>query len=162
MCPNIPSVVTPLTVQLFLHSMQRAHTHTHTWFSSHLLNQQLQVSGGSSTRVLKTTSDWGLCVNTGGLLFSDDAYSENPLPADTRYDSRSIGAFLPRETSCQFAVRDQTQEVYVGRSLGRVTNCHHRGGSSPSLRAGGRASVLGPPTGVSACSWVTWNQTCVY
>lgn len=53
----------------------------------------------------------------------------------------------------------EVEGVYVGRSLGRVTNCHHRGGRSPSLRAGGRASVLGPPGGVSASSWATWNQT---
>lgn len=51
------------------------------------------------------------------------------------------------------------QGVYVGRSLGRVTYCHHRGGRSPSLRAGGRASVFGPPALVSASSWATWNQT---
>lgn len=49
--------------------------------------------------------------------------------------------------------------LHMGRSLLRVTYCHHRGGRSPSLRAGGRASLLGPPAGVSACSWATWNQT---
>lgn len=43
----------------------------------------------------------------------------------------------------------------TGRSLGLVTYCHHRGGRSPSLRAGGRASVLSPPTGVSSCSCCT-------
>lgn len=48
--------------------------------------------------------------------------------------------------------------LYVGRSLGRVTNCHHRGGRSPSLRAGGRASDFGPTAGVSASSWATWKS----
>lgn len=48
--------------------------------------------------------------------------------------------------------------IYVGRSLERVTNCHHRGGRSPSLRAGGRASVLGPSNGVSAWSWATLRR----
>lgn len=47
---------------------------------------------------------------------------------------------------------------YTGRSLARVTNCHHRGGRSPSFRAGGSASVLGPSAGVSAWSWATWRR----
>lgn len=43
-------------------------------------------------------------------------------------------------------------DIYMGRSRGRVTYCHHRGGRLPSFRAGGRDSVLGPPAEVSACN----------
>lgn len=41
---------------------------------------------------------------------------------------------------------------HMGCSRGRVTWCHHSGGRCPSLRAGGKASVLGPPGGVSSCN----------
>lgn len=41
---------------------------------------------------------------------------------------------------------------HMGCSRGRVTWCHHMGGRCPSLRAGGKASVLGPSAGVSSCN----------
>lgn len=47
---------------------------------------------------------------------------------------------------------------YMGRSRGLVTICHHSGGKSPSFRAGGKASVLGPPGGVSSCSCLTYRR----
>ena len=50
-----------------------------------------------------------------------------------------------------------SSSLYVGRSRGLVTICHHRGGKSPSFRAGGKASVLGPSAGVSSCSCLTWK-----
>lgn len=44
---------------------------------------------------------------------------------------------------------------HMGCSRGRVTWCHHKGGRCPSLRAGGKASVLGPSAGVSSFNCLT-------
>ena len=53
---------------------------------------------------------------------------------------------------------EASSSLYMGRSRGLVTICHQRGGKSPCFRAGGKASVRGPPTGVSSCSCFTWKR----
>lgn len=61
------------------------------------------------------------------------------------------GSFSPLRVSLTDP-RTEEPSFFHGCSLGRVTKSHHSGGRSPSLRAGGRASVLGPSGGVSATS----------